>query len=246
MRAFNEIILEIKGVTKRFKGLTALKGLSFTIFRNETVGFIGPNGSGKTTLFNVINGIFPPDEGSILFKGEDISFDVPHMICRKGIGRTFQIAKPFTNMTVLSNVTIGALNRSKNIKAARERAENILRMVDLEDKASMLGRDLPIVFRRQLELARALATGPELLLLDEVMAGLNPTEITNITSLLKKIAKTGLTILVIEHLMHAIMNISDRIVVIHSGQLVAEGFPHEIMKNPKVIDAYLGEEYSFA
>lgn len=246
MRNPGEIILEVKEVTKRFKGLTALKGLSFSIRRNEIVGLIGPNGSGKTTLFNVVSGILPPDEGSILLKGEDISSSLPHVITRKGIGRTFQIAKPFINLTVLDNVTIGALNHSKNIKASKEQAKIILRLVDLEDKASMLGRDLSVVFRKRLELARALATGPEFLMLDEVMAGLNPFEIMDIIALLKQIAETGITMLVVEHIMHAIMNISDRIIVIQSGQLVAEGSPQEIMKNPKVIDAYLGEEYLLA
>jgi branched-chain amino acid transport system ATP-binding protein len=246
MRVLGGIILEIKGVTKKFKGLTALKDVSFNIHRNEIVGLIGPNGSGKTTLFNVISGIFHPDEGSVVLQGENISSEIPHVICQKGIGRTFQIAKPFINLTVLDNVIIGALNHSKNINTAREQAKRILRMVELEDMASMLGRDLPVLFRKRLELARALATGPEFLMLDEVMAGLNPIEIMNMISFLKEIAETGLTMLVVEHIMHAIINISDRVVVIQGGQLVAEGPPHEVMKNPKVLDAYLGEEYLLA
>jgi len=246
MRTPGENILEVREVTKRFKGLTALNCLSFEIRRNEIVGLIGPNGSGKTTLFNVISGVFPPDEGSILLKGEEISSKIPHFICHKGIGRTFQIAKPFSKLTVLDNVIIGALKSSKKISTAKEKAKNILRTVGLENKASMLGCDLPIMFRKRLELARALSTDPEFLMLDEVMAGLTPIELIDMIALLKEIADRGLTMLVVEHIMHAILELSNRVIVLQGGQLIAEGPPMEIMKNPKVMDAYLGEEYLLA
>jgi branched-chain amino acid transport system ATP-binding protein len=239
-------ILEIQHLSKNFKGLRAVHEVGFSIQENELFGLIGPNGSGKTTLFNLISGIYTPTSGSILFKGRDITGLQPNLICREGVGRTFQITKPFLKLTVLENVIIGALNRTPSVHTAEEKAREILAQMDLSDKASVQGKHLSVPERKRLELARALATEPKLLLLDEVMAGLNPVELNEIIEVLRRIAGKGISIFIVEHIMHAIMTISERIMVLHHGEMIAIGAPKEITSNEKVIEAYLGEEYSFA
>lgn len=239
-------LLEVKGLTKYFKGLRAVHDVSFAIEENEIFGMIGPNGSGKTTIFNMLSGIFEPTDGSILFEGKNIEGLQPHFICRRGFGRTFQIAKPFLKLTSLENVIIGSLNRTNSVREAVRQAEEVLSQMGLEDKIGIQGRDLTVPERKRLELARALATGPKLLLLDEVVAGLNPAEVKELLAVLRNIASGGVTLFIIEHIMHAIMNISQRIMVLHHGEMIAIGTPREVANDEKVIEAYLGEEYSFA
>jgi branched-chain amino acid transport system ATP-binding protein len=239
-------ILEVKGLTKDFKGLRAVNRVNFTIEKNEIYGMIGPNGSGKSTIFNMISGLYIPTEGSIRFKEEDVTGLHPHVVCDRGVGRTFQITKPFLNLTVMENVIIGALNRTNSVPEARKKAMDVLTQMELAKLAEMQGKNLTAPQRKRLELARALATEPELLLLDEVMAGLNPTEVKQILEVLNRINENGLTIFLVEHIMHAIMSISHRVMVLHHGQTIAVGVPKEIAGDEKVIEAYLGEEYSIA
>ena len=236
-------ILEGEGIRKNFEGLTALANVDFHISRGEILGLIGPNGAGKTTLFNLISGSLVPTSGTIKFKGENITGLKPHRICRKGIARTFQLVKLFGNMTVLENILLGGLfgpstasPRSHTEKACLE----LLEFVGLSEMKENLARDLTIINQKRLEVARALATKPELLLLDEFMAGLNPTEVALAIELIKKIRNLGVTIIMIEHVMKVIMDISDRIMVLHHGEKIAEGIPEEITANKMVIDVYLG------
>lgn len=237
-------MLEVFGVSKSFGGNIVLKDVSLRIDSGEVVGLIGPNGAGKTTLFNLLSGFYHSKTGYIKFEGKDITKLKPEEICALGICRTFQIAKPFVNIPVIKNVMIGALSHEKNLKKAKERAEEVLEFVGLYDKKDLLGKFLTIADRKRLEIARGLATKPKLFLLDEVMAGLNPTELQDMVKLIERLNGYGITLLIIEHIMGVIMRVSQRIIVLNYGEKIAEGQPFEIVSNERVIKAYLGEEFS--
>jgi branched-chain amino acid transport system ATP-binding protein len=232
--------LVIKGLSKRFGGLRAVQDVSFTVREGETVALIGPNGAGKTTSFNLITGFHRPDEGSVSAFGREIVGLRPHGVCALGLARTFQVAKPFGAMTVLANVMTGAFLRDKHADVAREKAREAIEFVGLSAREQTPARDLTTIDQRRLEMARALATQPRLLLLDEVMAGLNPSEIDQAVALVGKLSQRGLTIVIVEHVMRAIMAVARHIVVLDHGQKIAEGTPKEIVENPEVIRAYLG------
>ena len=231
-------------LVKYFGGLAAVNGVSFEIKQGEILGLIGPNGSGKTTIFNLISGFYRPTSGAIYFKGKRIDGLKTHKICRLGIGRTFQVVKPFRRMTVLDNVIASALCRVSTVREARKIALETIDFCGLTSRKDYLARSLTIGDRKRLEITRALATKPELLLLDETCAGLNPTELDEAIQLIAKIRDNGVTIIVVEHIMKVIMTISDRIHVINFGQTIAEGTPQEVAKNKAVIEAYLGEGYA--
>jgi branched-chain amino acid transport system ATP-binding protein len=237
-------LLEIRDVSKRFGGLAALANVSYSVNKGEILGLIGPNGAGKTTLFNVANGFYPPTKGEVLFKGEKISHLKPHQICKLGIGRTFQVVRPLRRMTVLDNVIASAFLRAKDKAEAEEIALEALRFTGLYEDLNVLSKGLPLGKRKKLEITRALATRPEMLLLDESFAGLNPSEQNELIDIIRQIRAKGITIMVIEHHMKVIMALSDRIVVLNYGQKIAEGTPKEIGSNPLVIEAYLGEAES--
>src|SRR4051812_36787179 len=232
--------LVIRNLSKRFGGLKAVQEVSFSVAENETLALIGPNGAGKTTSFNLITGFFRPDTGSITAFGREIVGLRPHDVCAHGLARTFQVAKPFGAMTVLSNVMTGAFLRDRHAAIARDKAREAIDFVGLSAREETAARDLTTIDQRRLEMARALATQPRLLLLDEVMAGLNPAEIDQAVSLVEKLSSRGLTIVIVEHVMRAIMAVARRIVVLDHGQKIAEGSPNEIVQNPEVIRAYLG------
>ncbi len=235
-------ILEIKNVSKFFGGLAANSDVSFTMDKGMIMGLIGPNGAGKTTLFNCITGYYPPSKGDILYNGQKMNGLQPDKVCRLGMVRTWQKVRPLTKLSVLDNVMVGALCRTNSLKIAREMAMEQLKVVRMEHKPEFIAGGLPIGERKKLEVARALATKPELLLLDEVMGGLNPAESDEIIQLILDIKQAGvITQMVIEHDMKAIMRISDRIVVLNSGEKLAEGTPSEIVNNPEVVRAYLGD-----
>jgi len=239
-------ILELSGVTKRFGGLTAVSDVSVTVPAGELLGIIGPNGAGKTTLFNVISGYYRPEAGRIVFAGRDVTGLAPHEICRLGLTRTFQLVKPFGNLSVIDNVMIGALTRLPTVSSARLEAERVVEACGLASHAGSHARALPIGLRKRLEVARALATRPRLILLDEVMAGLNPTELGAMIELIRRLHGDGLTVIVIEHIMAAMMRLAGRIVVLHHGETIAAGAPAEITQDRRVVDAYLGEEFVLA
>lgn len=238
-------LIEVRNVSKQFGGLAALTDVSFVLNKGEILGLIGPNGAGKTTMFNVINGFYPPTKGDVLLKGEMVSNLKPHVLCKLGVARTFQIVKPLQRMSTLDNVIASAFIRSKTKAQAEEIAVEVLKFTNLYDDRNLISKSLPLGKRKRLEIARALATQPEIILLDESFAGLNPTEINEQIEIVNKIrTERGITILIIEHHMKVIMSISDRIVVLTYGQKIAEGTPSEIGHNPLVIEAYLGEEQS--
>ncbi len=236
-------ILSGKGVTKRFGGLTAVDGVDFELYENEILGLIGPNGAGKTTLFHLISGGHKPDGGTINFRGRNINGLRADVICKLGIGRTFQITKPFLEMSALENVMVGSYFGARprvRLKQCRAKAEEVLHRLGLADKMRTPASQLTLVERKRLEFARALATEPQVLLLDEVIAGLNPTETMELIEFIRKIRGRGLSILMIEHVMRAVMGLSDRVIVLQYGQKLAEGKPEEVVANPEVMQAYLG------
>ena len=238
--------LIIRNLSKRFGGLRAVQDLSFSVKENETVALIGPNGAGKTTSFNLVTGFYRPDSGSVSAFGREIVGLRPHEVCAHGLALTFQVAKPFGGMTVLANVMTGAFLRDKTPDGARVRAREAIEFVGLTAKEHTPARDLTTIDQRRLEMARALATDPRILLLDEVMAGLNPAEIDQAVALVGKLSKRGLTIVIVEHVMRAIIAVARHIVVLDHGQKIAEGSPNEIVANPEVIRAYLGTGYVHA
>lgn len=235
--------LVIRNLSKRFGGLRAVQDVSFSVKEGETVALIGPNGAGKTTSFNLITGYHRPDTGSVLAFGREIVGLRPHDVCAHGLARTFQVARPFGGMTVLANVMTGAFLRDKHADVARKNAREAIEFVGLSAKEHSAARDLTTIDQRRLEMARALATQPRVLLLDEVMAGLNPSEIDQAVALVGKLSKRGLTIVIVEHVMRAIMAVARHIVVLDHGQKIAEGNPNEVVANQDVVRAYLGTGY---
>jgi len=238
-------LLEIEGVSKWFGGLTVLSNIDLDVHEKEIVGLIGPNGSGKTTLFNTITGSLTCDKGSISFRGQDITGFKPYQVCQKSIGRTFQLTKPFVRMTCLENVMVGRSFGSdppSGLKQTRREAGEILRFVGLEGKKDLLASALNLIERKRLELARALATRPQLLLLDEIMAGLNPDELKMAVNLIRQINDSGVSMIIVEHVMKAVLGLSKRVVVLDAGRKIAEGTPHEVIQNEAVIRAYFGQD----
>jgi len=244
IRGKSMALLELKNLDKFFGGLRAVGNVSFGVERGEIFGLIGPNGSGKTTIFNCINNFYPISGGDILFKGKSIKALKTHKVCHLGIGRTFQVVKPLSRMTVLENVTASAFCRVNTIKEAQNEAHTVLEFCNLSGEKDKLAKSLPIGGRKRLEIARALATRPELILLDETAAGLNPSELDEAIELIKKLRDKDITILIVEHIMKVIMTISDRIHAINFGQTIAEGTAEKVANNAAVIEAYLGEEYA--
>jgi branched-chain amino acid transport system ATP-binding protein len=236
-------LLEVRGIGKSFRGLRALHDVGFEIPAGAVHAMIGPNGAGKTTCFNVLAGVYAPDAGSIVFGGRPIAGLRPDQICRAGIGRTFQVVKPFPGLSVLDNVVVGALNATSGVGAARREAMRVLELLHLADKARHPAASLTLPERKRVEVARALATRPKLLLLDEVMAGLRPPEVDEMVAVFRRVnQETGLTILLIEHVMRAVMALAQRIVVLHHGEKICAGAPQEVVRDPAVLECYLGEE----
>jgi len=236
-------VLEVRHVSKSFRGLRAVNDASFEVPAGSINGLIGPNGAGKTTIFNIIAGVYAPDGGEIVFEGKRIDRLRPDQVCAAGIGRTFQLVKPFAGLTVLDNVIVGALQRERTVAGARGHAGSILRKLGLDAKAHLPASSLTLPDRKRLEVARALATRPRLLLLDEVMAGLRPTECDQMVEVFRDISRAeGLTILLIEHVMRAVMALARHIGVLHHGEVIARGTPEQVVHDPAVLECYLGEE----
>lgn len=235
-------LLELENVTRTFGGLTAVNDLTFHLDQGEVVGLIGPNGAGKTTTFNLISGADKPSSGTVRFKGAIVSGLKAHQVCLRGLTRTFQVVQPFPDMTALENVMVGAFARYRSRQAAEEKAHAVLERISMQRKSATLARDLTLLELKRLEIGKALATEPELLLLDEVAAGLTPVEIDDILHLVRKLNSEGMSLLVVEHVMKVIMSLSTRIVVLNFGVKIAEGTPKEIASHRAVLDAYLGEE----
>ena len=233
-------LITLNDVTKRFGGLQAVGHMTFSLNKGEILGLIGPNGAGKTTIFNLINGYYPPTGGTIFFKGDRIDGLKPHKVCRLGLARTFQVVKPLARLSVLDNVMVSAFSRTNRRDEAEKTALEATAFTEMEAWRDVKAGSLPLGMRKRLEMARALATKPEVLLLDENFAGLNPTEVENSIEIVKKIHGSGVTILIIEHIMRVIMSISHRIICINYGEKIAEGTPREVADNQQVIDAYLG------
>jgi branched-chain amino acid transport system ATP-binding protein len=235
--------LEVRDLSKSFSGLRAVQNVSFTVPSAEIVGLIGPNGAGKTTCFNLIAGVYKPDAGEIRLDGSRIDGWRPDQVCLAGVGRTFQLMKPFAGLSVLENVVVGALKASPSVAVAREKSSAVLSRLGLWAKRDQMASALTLPERKRLEVARALATEPRILLLDEVMAGLRPTEMDTMVAVFREInASTGLTILMIEHVMRAVMSLSRKIVVLHHGEVISSGTPADVSRDPAVLDCYLGEE----
>ena len=238
-------LLEVTAVTKFFGGLRALYDISFSLEQGEILGLIGPNGAGKTTLFNIIAGTFPPTSGSVKFDNTEITFQGPRQICHKGISRTYQLVRPFSSLTVYENVLVGIYygkTETEGKSSVETEATELLQLTGLFQKANIPAKNLTLVGRKQLEIARALATRPKILLLDEAISGLNPAETETVMTLIRDIRNRGVTVIMIEHIMKAVMGLSDRILVLNFGELIAQGTPDQITKNKAVIEAYLGTE----
>lgn len=236
-------VLVVTHLNKSFGGLKAVSDFSLELKDGEILGLIGPNGAGKTTVFNCLSGFLPPDEGDILLGGRSIRGMQPHQICKLGLARTFQIVKPFLNLSVFENVLVGALVKGKSLKKTEEEVGAIVRMTGLEPFSSAEAYSLPLPLRKRLELARALSTRPKVLLLDEIMAGLNPAEVDEVVRLIREINTRGISILLIEHVMQGVMALAQRVQVINYGRKIAEGTPGEVVRDKEVIEAYLGKEF---
>jgi branched-chain amino acid transport system ATP-binding protein len=239
----SELLLQGLGLTKQFGGLTAVNNVTFDLKKGEILGLIGPNGAGKTTMFNVINGVYPATKGEVIYKGENVTGKRTYDMAHLGMARTHQIVKPLSDLSVIENVIVGACfgGAGKGLGDASKVADEVMEFLGIADRAEQLAGSLNVAQKKRLELARALAAEPDLLLLDEVLAGLNPSEIANMVETVKRIRDRGVTIIMIEHVMHAVMNVSDRMIVLDYGELIAEGTPEEIQNDERVIEAYLGD-----